>query len=474
MNEKLTIAVIGGGFCGVMTVVNLIEKAKSPVKIFLFNDGYTLAKGVAFGAQSSKYLLNIPAGNMSAFESKPNDFVEWLCQKPKYALLDKELLCKIFVPRKEYGEYLESIWQQALQQKNKNVEIQIIADKAKDIVIENHEAVITFNEVNKVVANAVVLATGNEKPANISIENIDFYNSKLYFKNPWLPEAVQNLDGVKDVFIIGNGLTMIDTVIGLLENNFSGNIYSMSPNGFALLPHGHTGKLYTALTDELQEPYQLDELFKLFSKHIKFIKEFGFSAEPVIDSFRAKTQHVWSALTIHDKKRFLRHLSRHWNAVRHRIPTHIYRLVQNLRIDKKLTTIKGRLMDIKEKDGLAEVIFFNKEDKKKEVLTVQRIINCTGPSANIYKTENDLLKKLIDKRFIKADELKLGIDANFNGQIVDENNKPSTIFYTLGSSMKGVLWESTSVPDLRVQADNLASLLLNEEPQRRLPRKLKA
>jgi uncharacterized NAD(P)/FAD-binding protein YdhS len=88
-----------------------------------------------------------------------------------------------------------------------------------------------------VIADKVILATGNQPPANPRIASSSFYSNRNYFRNPWLHEAVNNLDPKKDVMIIGNGLTMADVVIGLREKNHEGKIYAISTNGFDLVPH---------------------------------------------------------------------------------------------------------------------------------------------------------------------------------------------------------------------------------------------
>ena len=43
-----TIAIIGGGFSGTMTAVNLARLAESPLRVCLVNRGFPLARGVAY------------------------------------------------------------------------------------------------------------------------------------------------------------------------------------------------------------------------------------------------------------------------------------------------------------------------------------------------------------------------------------------------------------------------------------------
>jgi uncharacterized NAD(P)/FAD-binding protein YdhS len=61
---------------------------------------------------------------------------------------------------------------------------------------------------------------------------------------------------------------------------------------------------------------------------------------------------------------------------------------------------------------------------------------------------------------IRPGPAHLGIDSLPSGSIVSKAGDTSGIFYTIGSTMKGLLWEVLAVPDIRVQAEKLAGLLL--------------
>lgn len=56
----------------------------------------------------------------------------------------------------------------------------------------------------------------------------------------------------------------------------------------------------------------------------------------------------------------------------------------------------------------------------------------------------------------------LGVHATSEGQIIQKDNTPSSQLFVLGSLLKGKLWESTAVPELRKQSKNLAAILLSE------------
>ncbi len=63
---------------------------------------------------------------------------------------------------------------------------------------------------------------------------------------------------------------------------------------------------------------------------------------------------------------------------------------------------------------------------------------------------------------IEPDELQAGINADASTGRIIHDGRISNNMFTLGSNLKGVLWESTAVPELRVQAERMASVLLEK------------
>ncbi|HWY97751.1 MAG TPA: FAD/NAD(P)-binding protein [Bacteroidia bacterium] len=459
--ETQHIVIIGGGFCGIMTAVHLLEKTASPLKITLINSGYPLGRGVAYSAYSSTHLLNIMAGNMSAYPNKPTDFTDWIHRRSEYSNIDKEILARTFLPRILYGEYLNEIWNKAIVNKKEGVELNIIEDIAVDAEIGEDAVVVLMKSGKNISANKLILATGNAEPKDPSIPNADFYKSADYFRNSWKKNSTTDLKSEKDILIIGSGLTMVDTVLGLIENGFTKTIYSLSPHGFGILPHRHGGIKYTGLSNELHEPYNLINLVRLTHKHIRIVRQLGLSAEPIIDSLRPHTQNIWQSLSLKERRYFLNSRLRHlWGVARHRLPVHIHDLIQNLRIQGKLVILAGNIKNIQEDKSSVLVSYYNRKTKMEENINVERVVNCTGPDGNIKKSDNTVLQNMWKRGIATADPLELGINADPQSfSIIDKYGEKLSHVFTLGTNLRGMLWESTAVPELRVQAEKLAKQL---------------
>jgi uncharacterized NAD(P)/FAD-binding protein YdhS len=194
--------------------------------------------------------------------------------------------------------------------------------------------------------------------------------------------------------------------------------------------------------------------------HIRHVRNIGLTAEPIIDALRPHTQRIWQEISEAEKKTFLRHLRHLWGVARHRLPLSIHDQIQTLRIKGQLQIFAGKIMAIQPAQEGFEVQFHLKNTPSTQAIHVGRIINCTGPDTDISSCSNPLLRHLTKKGLIHPDPLLLGVSATAKGEILDENHQIIPQFYTLGNNLKGILWESTAVPELRTQAKELANTLM--------------
>jgi uncharacterized NAD(P)/FAD-binding protein YdhS len=457
----MKIAIIGAGFSGTMTIYHLITNSKGPLQITVFDDKKYLSRGIAYSPYSKAHLLNVTAFKMSAIPAEPDHFVNWVITQGPYSKLDKSIVGNSFLPRHLYGLYLEHIWNQTVKMADeKNISLRFIQGYVNELNVNGDQIALTLNNGDRLTFDKCVIATGNHTPRNPRIKNQQFFSSKKYFQNPWNHASVTDTHSDHPILIIGNGLTMVDSVLGLLANGFANSIYSISPNGFNTLPHRHSGIVYSNLVDELSSNASLREIVRLFNKHIKQLREFGISAEPVIDSIRPLTQQIWQRLSVREKKIFMSRLRHLWGVARHRLPLHIYHKMQQLRLEKRLHIYAGEIVDLKEEGELVIVSFFNKKRKTLEHLSVSRVINCTGPETDLSRIEG-FLQGCVKSGIISQDELKLGINADPTSfAVIDQSGNMVENLFTTGTNLKGLLWESTAVPEIRKQAEQLAGVLL--------------
>ena len=459
MKKIPSIAIIGGGFCGAATLIQLVRQSEYPLNIILINKENPLSKGLAYSSFNERHVLNVPAGKMSIFPEEPDHFINWIRSKKEYHVFTDDELPDTYIPRVIYGKYLEEIFYDTISKLPDHIKVNIINDEALDIDISDSGSSVKLKNGSEIFADKIVLAVGNFLPDNPKIRDNSFYNSEKYFQNPWSRKAVEGLKDNDSVLIIGTGLTMVDNVISLIDTGFQGKIYSVSTNGYFPLSHKKR-KPYTDILEELHPPYEISKLYSLFRKHIKIVLSKGITGEAVVDAVRPKTQEIWLSLSLDDKIRFMSHIRHLWGVARHRLPKNIFLQMQDLISKGRLEIIGGRLQEIKEISDHVLVTIKEKKSQNIKELIVTRVINCTGPKTDISKIDQPLISSLFKKGFIVPDEMRLGINALPNGTIIQSDNTLSSKLFTTGSLLKGILWESTAVPELRNQAKALAEELI--------------
>ncbi|QTY26982.1 FAD/NAD(P)-binding protein [Flavobacterium sp. CS20] len=456
------IGVIGAGFSGMMTAIHLAKNSHRETRIYLMDKQQNLAKGTAYNSYSKHHLLNVKTKKMSAFPKEPNHFLNWVIKQNIFPNTNENLIAESFLPRQIYGDYLCSIYES--YSTNPHVKITHINHTVEDL--ENENEIIKLKLDNKQIleVDQCVIATGNLAPKHPKYISKEVIKSSKYFQNPWQKQSVTNIDKNLPVLIIGNGLTMVDTVVGLLENGFDNQIYAISPNGFNLIPHRKNVYDYPDFVNQLKDDMSLLDILSLFNKHRKKLRNLGISAEVIVDSLRSKSQSIWQSFSDKEKFIFLRRLRHLWGVARHRLPLQIHDKIQQLKIDGILNVISGQITDIDLNQSQVNVKFYDKAKADFKAINVSRIINCTGPSLDLSKTKNNFLKHCFQKGIISQDRFKLGIKTHTpTYQTINQNSQINEHIFTIGPNLKGDLWESTAVNELRNQALELSHILIKKQ-----------
>ena len=444
-----TVCIIGGGFSGSLTAIQLLAISNN-VQVKLLNDGHPLIRGIAYSTAADEHLLNVPAGRMSAFPDQPAHFTAWLRSKPEYRSYITETLDTEFIPRMMYGAYLQEL----MNAHSTNERLEIIAAKAISVDEKNEGYQITLNTGQTISANALVLAMGNFLPAAPKIVNRAVFEHVRYFKSPWNNAYLKDLSDDETVLLIGTGLTMVDCVLSLKKIKFKGKIIAVSPRGYIPASHAKAAVYSDFYTEIKDEP--LLEIFKAVRKHLKTAANAGLPWQLVIDSIRPYAQAIWTGLSKKEKQQFTSHLRHIWGVARHRLPENIFNTIMDAVKSGQLQVIGGRIAAMDEAGTSFRVSIKPRKEQSLQPLGVSRIVNCTGPQINYAELNDPFVKSLLSNSLIYPDALKMGIAAAQNGQVLNGEGNPVKNVYALGSLLRGVLWETTAVPEIRRQAENVA------------------
>lgn len=448
------ITIIGGGASGTLLAINLLKiKYDGRLEINLVEKRARLGGGVAFSTEHEVHLLNVPAAKMGAYADNIEHFYDWLKENGhQYQHAD-------FVPRRLFGEYLRECLRSAYDAREPDTHLNVYDDEAIDIAFDDAKAQVILNSGDILYAEKVVLAFGNFLPPQPSVDDLEFTRSRNYHRDPWSPSALNSIDRDSRVLIIGTGLSMVDVTLKLHEQKHHGEINAISTRG--LLPAVHKlGFSYPAFNSELDGLTRITDVLKVVRRHAESAGSAGSDWRAVIDSLRPVTQKLWLELPLSEKKYFMQHLSRYWNVARHRMPPTAAAVIDELRGTGQLHILKGRLREISlADDGHFDVTYatIGIEDR----IEADVIINCIGSESRFDRLDSQLVQNMIAAGSIRPDDLRFGLDATPDGEVLNRFGESKGILLTLGTALKGILWESTAIPEIRVQARDLAQRLVS-------------
>ena len=80
-NTSVDIAIIGAGAAGVLLATHLLDRRSPARTISLIGKAEAIGEGAAYATRHAEHLLNVTSNRMSAFDDKPDDFVEFLAEQ---------------------------------------------------------------------------------------------------------------------------------------------------------------------------------------------------------------------------------------------------------------------------------------------------------------------------------------------------------------------------------------------------------
>ena len=145
-------------------------------RIFLIEKGGRFGAGLAYATGNSNHLLNVRAGNMSAFSGEPDHFVNWLQHLPK----ESRALIEVdppngspgdlpgrasFAPRGLFGAYMQQSLAEEIWRGRNGERLTVVNDEAVGIERTSHGLAVKLEVGRHIVVDEAVLAIGNFPPA---------------------------------------------------------------------------------------------------------------------------------------------------------------------------------------------------------------------------------------------------------------------------------------------------------------------
>lgn len=438
------VAIIGAGFSGTLQAINLLRHDGPRATLIERADAPGL--GVAYGAAHPSHVLNVHAGNMSAFPDRPDDFIHWLA---KGGSADP---AGTFVPRRVYGAYLRELLDAALAQSAGRLTIE--HGDVVDAVQDEAGVRLVMADGRSLRADKAVVAVGNLPPHDPPGFDAARLSPSRYRRDPWAAGTAEDLGPDDTILAIGTGLTMVDIALLLDAQGFRGRLVALSRRG--LLPRRHEPG--PANPDPLAE-----RPASVASALLRAVRRRGETIgwRPAVDELRRFTQSMWANASEAQRGRFLRHLRPWWDVHRHRLAPQVADRLAQMQREGRLHVAAGKIVDVAEYPAGVTVRWRGRGADRPEPLTVQRIVNCTGPQGDLLRTSEPLLQRLIERGTIRPDAARLGVDVDASARTIAADGTANDWLYAIGPMTRGAFWEIVAVPDIRSQTWTLARRLSN-------------
>ncbi len=446
MAARPTVAVIGGGFSGVLTALHLLADPNGPT-VRLVERG-AFARGAAFSTANPDHLLNVRVANMSAYPDDPGHFTRWLAEHSGWSVQDG------FVTRGAYGDYLQDLLRNAILG-GRAGRLLLEADEATDLEPAGEGWRVRLALGRTFRADAVVMALGVLRPAPPAGAGPDLIASPRYLADPWTEDRALP-DDADDVLLIGAGLTMVDAI--LTHARPGRRFWALSRRG--LLPQTHGSAVASTLAQPEGSP---SGLLAEVRRRLQGVADW----REVIDGLRPHVRDIWRRWSLAERGQFLRHLRPWWDVHRHRLAPGVARRIHTLLAAGDLKLLAGKVRDFSVSETDVTVTWAPRRSRMVRRLKVDAIINCTGMAGDIECCDLPLVRRLLDRGLIRPDPLRLGLDIDDASRVIGAADTAQPRVFAIGALTRGAFWEIVSVPDIRVQAAEVAADVLRALAQKR-------
>lgn len=432
-----SVAIVGAGFSGTLLAIHLLRHGCASVTLVERRGAF--ARGIAYSTRAPEHRLNVRASGMSAFPDELDHFANWWGEQGEGAG---------FAGRTCYGDYLVALLEEAEREwpdRLRRCPGEGVQAEAK---AEGFRLTLAGGE--RIDADALVLALGNLPPQDPPGLSGCRRDPDRYVADPWAQDFTAGLDQGDEVAVIGTGLTMVDVVTHLATSGFGGRITALSRRG--LVPRAHVASAaQPAGSSDDVIPSSLSALLHHVRQRANAI-----GWRDAVDQLRPLTQALWEDAPVEVRRRFLRHLRPWWDVHRHRLAPTVAAQLELLIGAGRLQVEAGRIVGCQAgADGL-DLTWQPRGMQAPRQRRFRRIINCTGPQGDLSRTDEPLLRSLLDDGLVRTDALRLGLDVTRDGEALDREGRPNPRLFAVGPLSRGTFWEIIAVPDIRVQVRAVA------------------
>jgi len=446
--EPDDLIIVGGGASATLLVDALRRsRPRRRWRVRIFEASHSPGRGVPYRTADRTHRMNVPAIRLSVDPDDPEHLVRWLRRAGHRAEPD------VYIARGLYGSYLEDV----LAGAGRAAAVQVTVHQTSVTRIARRPRglfEVATDEGERWIAPRVVLAVGAPSgPTPLPIDPRLAHGGALV-TDPWAPGALGDLSRARRWIVAGTGLTMVDVALTVLRQP-GASVDAVSRHG--RLPRAHPVERRSAVLplDLPAGPLTAAQVRRALVRHAA---EEPAGWEASVDLFRDHSADLWPRLPADEQAKVLRRLNA-WNVHRHRMSPAVARTLEDAIASGRLRIHTGRIASIA-RDRRALMLSVRHHGDGQSTLHGDRLVTCTGPIDDLGATDDPLLRHLLDAGLATIGPHRLGLAVDPWGTALDRSGRPVPGLTVLGALRRGTLFETTAIPELRVQATELARLLI--------------
>jgi uncharacterized NAD(P)/FAD-binding protein YdhS len=426
MAAGTSVVIVGGGASAVYVAVALEEKAAArglpAPTITVVGRELPIGRGLAYGHAAEHHRLNSPAGKMSISAGDDMHFVTW-ANAHGHDVVPYE-----FVPRNLYGDYVEDSF--ATLVAGSDGRVTGGQGEVVDVRTDDTGAHVVLDDGTVLDADVAVLAIGNPPPATWTT------GAGVQIDDPWESGALDRVPAGAKVLLVGTGLTMVDVATTLARRNDGTRITATSRH--ALVPRVHTAAPAAPGPGLDPSASALGDLAKGLHAQLTDAAATGTPWQGIIDGMRPRLIDHWLGMDEPQRRRFLEHFARRWDVHRHRMAPSVHAELQGL-IDNGILTIT----------------------KHADPADFDAVVFCTGPASVLTPGWSEVADALVEHGRAVSEPIGLGLAADASGAVIDDHGVADGRLLAIGHALRGALWETTAIGEIRILANRVADRALD-------------
>ena len=450
------IAIIGGGFTGTATAIQLCTSVSAPLDIVIVEPRETLGGGLAYGGNDHDHRVNGTHELLVLFPDDISHFARWY-ESSGASARDPGALDHSgtkYVRRTDVRAYMNDTLKKTLTENAFGSSVRHIQDRAVGADYLRQRLQIKLTSGSTIEPNLVVLALGGQQPTPPKGISPAAAHHSGYIGDPFVSEIIPRISPNDAVLFVGMGLTAADVVATLTRQEHPAQITAISRRGLLPQPQGKAPNVL-ALLERLARPVpsfierhskelSLHATFRALRRDMALAIIEGRDQKELFDEVRDVSAWLWPNFTVVERHRFLRHLKPWYNVNRYRIVPQTGQINAEMATSGQLNFRIARLAGL---DVLGDGQQAQLAERGGSVidLTFDTVINCTGPQT----LESDpFLSALSDLGLAQSDNLGLGLEVDNSGRVLDKDGCAQATIWAFGFLTRKRFGDMTAIPQI--------------------------